>query len=170
MTDNTQDKDKNLEQFFEAKKRQAIPPEILEGYTQSVMQRLHGRSPAWKLVALPALGLAMAATLIFAFWPPRPSSVTTSPAPTLPAIERDAAVLDQVSPADLPPLPAEDLLPQMEMLDSFTVAMESKKDRLLTMEEEAQVLMAVGADNDTYGEPTPQELETLDDLESRGQV
>ena len=127
MTDNPQDKDKNLERYFDAKKQQAIPHEILADYTESLLQRLHARSSAWRLAALPALGLAMAAAVVFVFWYPRPSSA---------------------------PLPA--------------IKMESKEDHPLSVEEEARILMAVSADDLASGEPTPQELESLDDLETAG--
>jgi len=115
----------------------------------------------WTLLSLPVLGCVMGALLIFVFWRPAPSS--------LPAIEieRDAAILDQVSPADLPPEPVWDIMPQIDMLDTFVVAMESKEGRTLSIVQEAQVLTAVGADVNA-GETPSQELELLDEIDAAG--
>ncbi len=167
MHDETQDKDKNLENYFDAKQREDIPKKITEGYVQGVLQRLEVQPAAWKIVVLPVLGFALGAVFVMALWQPWKDPVVVTPAPSLPAIELDATILDQVSPADLPPIPTEDLLPQVEMLDTFTVAMESKDDRnTLGIEDEMKVLTAIGAGSNTSPHLTEQDFELLDEMET----
>ncbi len=169
MSEPSQDHDQNLEKYFDKKKREAIPETITEGYTKNVMQRLQTSKSVWRVLPLPILGCMVGIALIFAFWHLWQQHVVRIPAPSLSAIEieRDAAVLAQVSPADFPLMPDQDILLQIEMLDGFVVAMESKKGQTLSIVEETQILSAVGGEENS-GETTLQELEWLDEMEATG--
>lgn len=163
MSEDKQEKDKDLERYFGASKERPVPPKILQGYTDEVMSRVSHRSGLWHLGwAIPLI--AVVSLVAWAFWHGLQKKASDDPE----SIVRDLVVIEQVSPIEeIISLPQEEILLQMEMMDTLMIAMNDTTGSPLNEEDEAAVLLSVDPSDSDVDQDS---MDVLDEMEILGSV